>query len=127
MILEEKKLEKRFGKGNPYTVPEGYFDTLTSRIMSNLPDADQCKTISIMPTRKTYWKQWTCGVAACIAGALICLNVFDTPTQPANNFANNTNKTEMSAGYDEEYQKEVMRYAMVDYNDVYTYLSGTAY
>ena len=29
--------------------------------------------------------------------------------------------------YDEQYQDEEMNYAMVDYNDVYCYLSGAEY
>jgi len=29
--------------------------------------------------------------------------------------------------YDDAYRQEVLNYAMVDYNDVYNYMSGTAY
>ena len=38
MTREENILKERFGKENPFKVPDGYFDHLTERIMDNLPD-----------------------------------------------------------------------------------------
>lgn len=127
MTTDEKTLAKRFGKENSFTVPEGYFDTLTERVMSNI-DTKQPKIIHITPMRNYHWKEWSCAVAACIAGAIICVNIFNSPTQVDNsNLMGSNITTEQMGGYDEEFKQEVLNYAMVDYNDVYTYMSGANY
>lgn len=124
-MKEEKNILKRCGKNNPYTVPEGYFDTLSVRVMANIP-TEEVKIIRITPQHKPIWIKWTGLVAACMAGALICINVYD--------YSNQSRKTQLMSNapttektYDEQYQEEVLDYAMVDYNDVYNYLSGSEY
>ena len=44
----EKHIIDRCGRKTPFTVPEGYFDNLTARIMENIP-AEETKIISIAP------------------------------------------------------------------------------
>ena len=41
MNYEEKEMQVRFGKENPFRVPEGYFDQLTDRVMAQLPEREQ--------------------------------------------------------------------------------------
>ena len=41
MNYEEKEMQVRFGKENPFRVPEGYFDQLADRVMAQLPERDQ--------------------------------------------------------------------------------------
>ena len=41
MNYEDKEIQERFGKENPFRVPEGYFDQLTERVMSQLPEREQ--------------------------------------------------------------------------------------
>lgn len=124
---EEKKILEQFGKDNHFTVPEGYFDTLTSRIMSNIP-AEETKVVSIGKAHKTGWLRWTGLAAACMAGAIIGINTFNhtesTNEQP---YTSNTQTTYSYSSYSNEYQEEMLDYAMVDYNDVYNYLSGDEY
>ncbi len=124
---EEKKILEQFGKDNHFTVPEGYFDTLTSRIMSNIP-AEETKVVSIDRRHKTGWLRWTGLAAACMAGAIVGFNMLErtnsTDKQP---YANNTQTTYGYSTYSNEYQEEMLDYAMVDYNDVYNYLSGDEY
>ena len=129
MIIEEKKLIDRCGKVNPFVVPEGYFDTLTSRVMANIP-SDETKVVSIIPTNKTYFVRWTSIAAACIVGAFISVNVFNSKTPSVDNtqlLSSNTVVGEYEDMYDETYQQEVLDYAMVDYNDVYNYMAGSSY
>lgn len=116
-------------KSNPFTVPEGYFDTLTARVMANVDAQVQENVVTLKPTKHTHWKVWTSGIAACVAGALLCINLIDKEEQPTmqNTAMLNEHHVEEAYAYDEQYQKEVMDYAMVDYNDVYNYLSGAAY
>lgn len=127
---EEKKILKQFGRENHFTVPDGYFDTLTSRIMSNIPD-EETKIISIAPKRKTSWIKWTGLVAACMAGTVIGIFALEQTEKTSNNQPYTSSaqavSTQTGSDYQENYQEEMLDYAMVDYNDVYNYLSGGGY
>ena len=114
-------------KSNPFTVPEGYFDNLTQRVMANIDAQSQENVVVLKPTKHTHWKVWASGIAACAVGALLCINLIDKEQPTIQKTAMLNNHIEESYSYDEQYQKEVMDYAMVDYNDVYNYLSGAEY
>ena len=55
MTREENILKERFGKENPFKVPEVYFDHLTERIMENLPE-QEVRVIDIR-SRQTLWQK----------------------------------------------------------------------
>lgn len=55
MTREENILKERFGKENPFKVPEGYFDHLTEKIMENLPE-QEIRVIDIR-SRQTLWQK----------------------------------------------------------------------
>ncbi len=38
MIKEEQILMEKFGRGKSFRVPEGYFDTVASRVMQSIPE-----------------------------------------------------------------------------------------
>jgi len=122
-MREEKHIIDRCGKKNPFTVPEGYFDNLTARVMENIP-ANETKVISIAPKRKGSWMQWSGLVAACMIGALVCVNVFNKSNHDDGSQLM-SKATTVEESYDTSYEEEALNYAMVDYNDVYTYLSGS--
>ncbi len=125
---KEKDILKRCKKENPFKVPDGYFDTLTSRIMSNIP-TEETKVISIKTARrKNGWIKWSGLVAACFVGALICINVFNKTEQKEDDqFTSQTvekNQSTFSNEYQDVNAEDLLDYAMVDYTDVYCYLSG---
>lgn len=113
----EKDIEMLCGKNRPFIVPEGYFESLTARVMSNLPETGK---VVQLPKRHYYWKEWTTAAAACIAAVVIFTHYTDK-----------TPETKITAAtttvYDEQYQEDMMEYAMMDHNDVYNYLSGEGY
>ena len=39
-MKEEKILKEKFGKANPFTVPEGYFDSFADKLMGQLPEPE---------------------------------------------------------------------------------------
>lgn len=128
MDKEKDILKKRCKKENPFKVPDGYFDTLTSRIMSNIP-TEETKVISIKTARrKNGWIKWSGLVAACFVGALICINVFNKTEQKEDDqFTSQTvekNQSTFSNEYQDVNAEDLLDYAMVDYTDVYCYLSG---
>lgn len=55
MTREENILKERFGKQNPFKVPDGYFDHLTEKIMENLPE-QEVRVIDIR-SRQTLWQK----------------------------------------------------------------------
>ena len=117
-------------KRNPFTVPDGYFENLTARVMMNIPEVEaeekesesHAKIVSMEPRKSSRkWMGWSIAAAACIAVAALFITI-----------PNNSNgvremrmaQTETSSMYDSEYQEEMLEYAMVDNTDIYSYLSG---
>lgn len=128
--MDDKKLTTmpQFSRSNPFTVPEGYFESLTQRVMDNVQAAGGENIVSIKPKKNTHWKVWVSGIAACIAGTLVCMNLIDSKPMSSDETASVSKQgTAESYTYDEQYQTAEMNYAMVDYNDVYNYLSGSEY
>ena len=121
----EKHIIDRCGRKTPFTVPEGYFDNLTARIMENI-SAEETKIISIAPKKRSHWMQWSGLVAACMVGAIVCVNVFNKSNHDDSSQLM-SKMTTVETSYEESYQEDALNYAMVDYNDVYNYLSGTGY
>ena len=40
-MKEEDKIQKKIGTENPFRVPEGYFENLTSEVMNRLPEKEK--------------------------------------------------------------------------------------
>ena len=139
IMNEENKMLEELGINNtsPFKTPEGYFDTLTQRIMENIPDEDEVQTedsgtgktrIVSLFKQNTFSRQfirWTVAAAACIALVFIGIQVYnkDNDTRLANNEINSDN----SEYFDDEYAEELLSYSMMDESDVYNYLSGDEY
>ena len=117
-------LEKYNDRGQ-FKVPEGYFDTLADRIMANIPEAPKqekqkksAKIISLNTRLKI-------AVAAAIVGAVVCgttIHLYQQGTKIAN-LNTNTEMTNNSETYGEEYVNDYIDYAMVDGTDIYEYIS----
>ena len=117
----------KFTDKGQYKVPEGYFDTLADRIMANIPEAPKqeekqkksAKIISLNTRVKI-------AVAAAIAGALISsvtIRLYQQETKLADVKKTNTEMTNNSETYGEEYVNDYIDYAMVDDTDIYEYIS----
>jgi len=49
---EEKYIEEKVGRRNPFVVPEGYFDTFADQLMASLPECQpQAKRLWLRPLR----------------------------------------------------------------------------
>ncbi|MCM1311688.1 MAG: hypothetical protein NC252_02145 [Roseburia sp.] len=124
MIKEEDKILRRIGKESPFTVPEGYFDNLTERIMDVLPKAENtlvadCRKKTRNASRQ--WIGWFSIAAACVA----CVVFFNIRSiEPERTAAVSDVYTDEYVEYDDEYQQDVMQYVMLGHEDVYCYLSG---
>lgn len=116
--MKEEEIIRKCGTENPFTVPEGYFEQFTERLMEQLPDlpaAEEAETPVI-----TLWqrvKPWFY-LAAMFAGVIFSAKLF---LQTAEGQADTVAQTEEQLT-DEEIDT-MMEYAMVDDYTLYRYLT----
>ena len=120
MSNEEAYISNRFGKKNHFTVPEGYFEQLTERVMSCLPETPaDANTATVTPLRPTLmrrlrpWLAAAC-VAAVIAGTTVYINRSISTTHSQDELAD--------ANVSDTYIDDAADYVMVDNQDIYAYL-----
>ena len=70
-MKEEDKLLKKVGTDNPFTVPEGYFEQLTSEVMNNLPEQQPTPIVAKEVTMWDRVKPWAYMAAMFVGAALI--------------------------------------------------------
>jgi len=81
--MDKKKiLLEDIGKVNPFRAPEGYFESLTNSIMSQLPDIVDEKTVTVNMWQKV--RPWVY-MAAMLAGVALVIRLFvGVPTRGLN-------------------------------------------
>lgn len=134
-IQNEEQMLKELGlsNANPFKTPEGYFDTLSDRIMARI-DEEEAKTaeektesaqvarVVSMKQKKSsvisYTIRWAVAAAACLALVFIGVDYFGVENKT---IAHNQTIAEE---YDDEYGEDMISYSMMDESDVYCYLAG---
>ena len=112
-------LDKPYRDNGAYRVPEGYFSTLNKRIMDALPEEQKQRKGRHITLRLRF----RYAAAACMAGLIVGFGPFFIPN---GNDAGTAALAASEAQNDvitDDYVKECMDYAMVDDNDIYTYLA----
>lgn len=125
MDTEETYLEQHYGKVRPFTVPDGYFDTIADRVMARLPEQKDEVQTAAKERRLKPRQQWRTlvSVAACaciivLAGTWIArLATPDTP-QPAPVAA-----TTATAAQDADFD-DMADYVMIDNEDIYALVAS---
>lgn len=121
-MKEENKLKLKYGTRNPFRVPDNYFEQFTSRIMEQLPEHQTGENEVREPSR---WQRLR---PFLYMAAMFCLLLtggkwlqFYTEHQQA------TETTEQTAQSTEEYNymDDMINYAMIDEELVYSYLTDT--
>jgi hypothetical protein len=109
MTNEELYIDNKMGKKNPFTVPEGYFDQLTSRVMSQVPE-EKPRMAIVRQLRPVLY------AAACLClfviGAGIYFHSMEEEQNPLISAA-----TEVTAS--DNYVDEAADYAMLDNYEIY--------
>ena len=123
-MKEEKYLIEKVGRENPFRVPEGYFDTLTSQIMAQV-DAEGVEARDIKTGKekraKTVWLRPVLYAAASVCALFISVVAYQNYSEqgvaaPAQNVvANNQTMTD-------DYFDEAADYVMLDNQDIYACL-----
>ncbi|MDR0961086.1 MAG: hypothetical protein LBM62_00795 [Mediterranea sp.] len=118
-MKEEDSIMKKVGRGNSFQVPDGYFDTLASEVMSRLPEKEKPVFIKKEPTKWERMKPWLY-MAAMFVGAALIIRVatFNQATPIAEPVA--LDETEIVS---DEYLNSVLENSMLDDYSLYMYLS----
>ena len=124
MTREENILKERFGKENPFKVPDGYFDHLTERIMENLPE-QEIRVIDIR-SRQTLWQKLPLRkIAAAVAVvALLGGGSFWALQHEGNSkvVAHVKQHEQKAVGSEDAAFNEMADYAMIDNETIYASL-----
>lgn len=118
-MKEEKDLLKKYGKKNPFTVPEGYFQSFPERLMEQLPE----KEVISEPEIKTWdrIKPWVY-MAAMFVGLMFTVRAFVGEERQAQSTGMDTeisNYTEIP----DEYIDPIVNQTMMDDYELYRYLT----
>ena len=97
----EAKLLERFGQETHFTVPEGYFQSLTERVMSRVPK------------KKRHHQVWRWAAAAVMSGCVAAGGLF-FETQY---------KAQIVEAEEVQYIEDALDYSMIDNMSIATYLT----
>ena len=133
MELEEQLLSE-FGNRRPFKSPDGYFDNLETRIMSQITaketEANEETQISKKVNTISFKRLRPLMIAASFIGLIVIgaatMHFFqgNEQTQQNNNIAATPTSTiAKEEAADTEYLDEAVEYMMLDKDDVYAYLA----
>ena len=115
---EEKYIEEKVGKRNPFVVPEGYFEQLTDQVMQSLPDR--------RPRAKTVWLRPVLYAAASVCALFVCATVWlswpRSSQQDQKDVAEAVQAVQMQQP-DDAFFDEAADYMMLDNQAIYACLS----
>ncbi len=125
--MKEDKLVKKVGTGNPFTVPEGYFERLTSEVMNTLPEQEAPRFTVKKTTTWDRVKPWVY-MAAMFAGAALIIRMASHNPDPLNNeqaVATDAVATDTEMVYD-GYIDYAVNESMLDDYSLYMYLTDAS-
>ncbi len=116
--MKEEDLIRKLteGKGTPFQVPEGYFDSFTDRMMARLPQQPAAFRHRLTARLWRY--------AAAVVVVTVGLGSVYYISQ------NNANGEGVGSSYElyaEDYDNEVLDYALVGNQDIETFLTEASY
>ncbi|MBQ9232060.1 MAG: hypothetical protein IJ190_12930 [Prevotella sp.] len=112
-MTEEKYLEERMTKQNPFRVPEGYFDSFADQVMAQLPEREGKPVAKRVALRPWMYAAATL-VVAIFSVAVYFTHVAGEEESPQQAYATNVSET---------YMDEAADYAMIDNTEIYACLA----
>lgn len=123
-MKEQDNILKKVGKENVFRVPDGYFENLTSEVMSRLPEKETPAFIKKEPTKWERIKPWLY-MTAMFVGAALIIRVASADRTPATDqiAMDDTETTEVVS---DEYISSVLDNSMLDDYSLYVYLTDAS-
>lgn len=118
-MKEEDSILRKVGTKNAFRVPDGYFENLTSEVMSRLPEKE---TVIAQPQEPTMWvrmRPWLYMAAMFIGAALIIRVASSGRTPSADRLAADEVESEM------EYISTAIENTMLDDYSLYVFLADS--
>ena len=110
---EEKYIEERVGKRNPFLVPDGYFDHLADQVMASLPEQPAQQAAS----EKLYYY-----AAAAVCALVVSIAVWQSFPQTSEQAAVPAQMASADQPGDAAFD-EAADYVMLDNSDIYACLT----
>ncbi len=110
-MKEEDKILKKIGTENPFRVPDGYFENLTSEVMNRLPEKEKLTAVQTEPTIWQKVRPWLYMTAMFIGAS--------EHTPSVERMAADDTETEM------EYINMAVENSMLDDYSLYVYLADS--
>ena len=119
---EEKYIEERVGKRNPFLVPDGYFDHLADQVMASLPEQPEQQTSKQQPKAKRISiRSLYYYVAAAVCTLVISVAVWQAFPGSSQQVAVQTPVAYQEPS-DADFE-EAADYIMLDNNEIYSLLA----
>lgn len=126
-MREEDIIRKKFGKKEPFTVPENYFADFADRLMNELPEKNAL-VINKPAAKVRHLRYWLataavlCSVA--VTGAWVYLRQASASKTPV---ASVSVEHDLNVAPETEsvYMEDMLDYALVDNSEIAMYLTGT--
>lgn len=118
-MKEEDKILNRVGRENPFRVPDGYFENLTSEVMNRLPEKEGFAAVQQEPTMWQKVRPWLYMAAMFVGAALIIRVASSNRTSSVGRMAAEDTETEM------EYINMAVENSMLDDYSLYVYLADS--
>lgn len=116
MEKEGQYIYDRYGKQNPFTVPDGYFDSLRTGLMQHATTAT--KTIP-------FWKRWRGYVAAACLVGVVTVGFATYWSLKTTDVADTHVAVAGYAAVDDDFSDdEYADYTMLDNDDIYSFLAN---
>ena len=124
MTNDELYLREKVGQGNPFRVPDGYFEQLTSQVMSQLPEHTESQqlTVSQQPEKQAKvvpMRRWLYA-AACVAAIAVLGLTFMFDNREA---VEQQPLTASATVVESDYMDEAADYALIDNAEIYACLA----
>ena len=124
MDENEKWLRSHYGNDNPFTVPEGYFESLSDSIMSMLPE----QQTHVVDMGNNSWRRKIAAALAVAASVAVIISVSLTvgyrhDAAKLADGSSNAISEQQSAYSDYTVVDEMANYAMLDNVDMYAYVA----
>ena len=122
MMNEEVYLNERMGKKNPFTVPEGYFEQLKAQVMDRLPEKKPTK-VAVMKRLRP----WLYAAACTCVGVFIAAIAFNRQAEEMPGQQQTANNAQENYYYSDSYIQQAADYAMIETEEIYSYLLADMY